>query len=110
MDQEDITIQPARGQLHIGLYDHWVKERAPKEFRRSDISGQSSGVFAALVRRARRQQKHQSTMQIFSASLADIEKALAPKKRTDPREKLPEHYHEFLPVFDRNQADQLPPH
>jgi hypothetical protein len=32
-------------------------------------------------------------IECFSASLADIEKALAVKKQVDPREKLPEHYH-----------------
>ncbi|KAM4064779.1 Pol [Hirsutella rhossiliensis] len=29
--------------------------------------------------------------------------------KSDPREKLPRHYHEYLSVFDRDQADQLPP-
>jgi hypothetical protein len=47
--------------------------------------------------------------QIFAASMKDIEKALAPKRHTDPREKLPNHYYEFLPLFDRNAADRLPP-
>ena len=28
----------------------------------------------------------------------------------DPRVKLPEHYHENLPLFDMKIADQLPPH
>jgi hypothetical protein len=42
--------------------------------------------------------------------LKDIERALAPKSYTDPRQKLPRHYHEFLPLFDRKKADQLPPH
>ena len=42
--------------------------------------------------------------------MADIEKALAKKKRTDPRTKLPEVYRDWLDVFDREQADKLPPH
>jgi hypothetical protein len=41
--------------------------------------------------------------------MQDIEKALRPKVYSDPRSKLPEHYHEYLDVFDRGQADQLPP-
>ena len=44
------------------------------------------------------------------ASLEDIQKALEPKTFIDPRTKLPEHYHEFLPVFDQREADKLPPH
>ena len=73
-----------------------------------------SSVFGALVRRTQKSRASKvrdskQPAQVFAASLRDIEKALAPKKHTDPREKLPKHYHEFLPLFDRNAADQLPP-
>ncbi len=47
--------------------------------------------------------------EVFSATMADIEKALAVKKETDPRTKLPPHYFEFLKVFDRAEAEKLPP-
>ena len=47
---------------------------------------------------------------IFAVSLADIKKALKPKKRSDPKEKLPPYYYKFLDAFNRQQADQLPPH
>jgi hypothetical protein len=39
--------------------------------------------------------------------MADINKALAVKQRTDPKTKLPSHYHEFLDVFDYKEANQL---
>lgn len=48
-------------------------------------------------------------VEIFAASLADIEKMLKPKVHSDPRLKLPAHYHKYLDVFDRKQADTLPP-
>ena len=48
--------------------------------------------------------------QIFSASMVDIDKALRIKEVTDPRTRLPEHYHQYLDVFDQKAADQLPPH
>ena len=41
--------------------------------------------------------------------MANINKALAVKQRTDPKTKLPSHYHEFLDVFDYKEANQLPP-
>ncbi|OJD13325.1 hypothetical protein ACJ73_09214 [Blastomyces percursus] len=47
--------------------------------------------------------------QVFKASVADIQKALEVKKKVDPRAVLPEQYHEFLDVFDRKEADKLPP-
>lgn len=72
-----------------------------------------ASIFCALVRRARRTKapsNQKEKIQIFAVSLADIEKALAPKKHSDPHEKLPNHYHDFLPLFDRTEADRLPPH
>ncbi|KAL2126283.1 hypothetical protein VTI74DRAFT_1265 [Chaetomium olivicolor] len=82
MDAEDVTISPSRRELRIGTSGLVIKERSQEE----------------------------GATLLFAASLADIEKALAPKKHGDPRQKLPQHYYEFLPLFDRNAADQLPPH
>lgn len=111
MEEEDVTLQPAKGLLHIGSQDHWVKERDPNKKERTELRGMMASVFAGLVRQARRKRREtgDGRLHVFAASLQDIEKALAPKKKTDPREKLPAHYHEFLPVFDRTKADQLPP-
>lgn len=50
-------------------------------------------------------------VEVFSASLADISKALKEKTYTDPRAKLPPWIPERLyDAFDRKQADKLPPH
>jgi transposase InsO family protein len=57
-----------------------------------------------------RQRRRDKTIRIFAASIKDIEKALRVKKYTDPATKLPAHYHDFLDVFDRKKADELPPH
>ncbi|KAJ6437064.1 hypothetical protein O9K51_10361 [Purpureocillium lavendulum] len=116
MNLEDVTIYPSRGLLHIGSQDHWVKERDPNRRERYELYGQSASTFAGLVRRARKETQERQEkpdprrLRVFSASLADIEKALAPKKRSDARDRLPTHYHEYLSVFDRAQADRLPPH
>jgi len=40
--------------------------------------------------------------------MADIEKALAPKKHTNPATKVPVEYHEYLDVFLRKEANKLP--
>lgn len=60
--------------------------------------------------RIRRARKKDSGVQVFAASLRDIERTLRPRKNTDPRTKLPAHYHEYLDVFDRKTAETLPPH
>ncbi|KAM4060442.1 reverse transcriptase (RNA-dependent DNA polymerase) [Hirsutella rhossiliensis] len=75
--------------LHIGTHDHWVKGRDPKEEERCNIRGQAAFVFAGMVRRARKFKHRDDGVRIFAASLKDIEKALTPRKKSDPREKLP---------------------
>jgi hypothetical protein len=49
-------------------------------------------------------------MYLSGVSLADVELALRDKEYIDPRTKLPEHYHMFLPLFDQKEANKLPPH
>lgn len=41
--------------------------------------------------------------------MKDIDKALRTKIHTDPRTKLPPHYHDFLEAFSRKKAERLPP-
>ncbi|EFZ04205.2 Pol [Metarhizium robertsii ARSEF 23] len=111
MNQENVVIHPAKKLLYIGSNDLWVRERDRKKRKKYKLRGMMASVFAGLVRRARRQEQDdkKDRLRVFAASIKDIEKALAPKTKSDPREKLPKHYHEFLPVFDREKADQLPP-
>ena len=45
---------------------------------------------------------------MFTASMADINKALAVKQHTDPRKKMPACFHEWLDVTDRKRAELLP--
>lgn len=118
MDLENVTIQPARGELHIGSSNHWVKERKRGQVQRADAKGQSAAVFMGLVRRERRRTPPRGELErfadkgsrsrIFAISIGDINKALAPKPATDPKEKLPPHYHEYLSVFSRERAEELP--
>jgi hypothetical protein len=69
------------------------------------ISANAFQMWRRVQKRGKR-----GTIQIFAASMKDIDKALRHKTYTDPRTKLPKRYHEFLPLFDRGEADKLPPH
>ena len=71
-----------------------------------DISMIGAVPFNTLVQQA----SHAKNMEIFSISIHDIEKALAPKSTTDPAKKLPTEYHDFLDVFSRADSDILLPH
>ena len=42
--------------------------------------------------------------------MADIEKALALKKHTDPATKVPVEHHKYLDVFSWKEADKLAEH
>ena len=41
--------------------------------------------------------------------MADINKALAVKKYTDPKNKMPAHFHQWLNITDYKKAKLLPP-
>jgi hypothetical protein len=47
---------------------------------------------------------------LFAASLADIEKALKKKRKSDPREKLRDYLKPDYKIFLREEADKLAPH
>ncbi len=90
----------------------WVPPTVPNpqkkcaELPTMDISMIGAAPFNTLVQRA----SCAKNMEIFSISIRDIEKALAPRSTTDPAKKLPTEYHDFLDVFSRADSDILPSH
>src|ERR1700712_2552103 len=108
LQQNKIKIDAAQGCLQIGSREVVVRPLSEKG-RSIDCAQISASAFSTLVRTSGR--KGRKEVEVFSASMADIEKALSKreKKATDPRTKLPEHYHEFLDVFDYKEAEKLPP-
>ncbi|KAI1003822.1 hypothetical protein K3495_g4387 [Podosphaera aphanis] len=74
-----------------------------------NVSNLSAGVFLATIRRAKKPTSQDT--QVFSVSLADIQKALAPSKReATSLENLPQEYREFASLFKNEISDKLPPH
>ena len=53
--------------------------------------------------------KKDASIQVFLASIADINKVLAVKSKRDPKAMLPKQYYEFIDLFDPSKADKLPP-
>lgn len=105
MRKNDVRLSPKKAYLHIGPFNLRVPNVLKEKRTVTDHGLVSAAAFSLLVHR----QKKQKNIQVFSASMADIEKALTVKKITDPRTKLPSYFHEFLSVFDRTEADKLPP-
>ena len=52
----------------------------------------------------------QKGVELFSASLKDVEKTLKPKQHTDPVIKLPPKLHKFFELFSHQKTNRLPPH
>jgi transposase InsO family protein len=103
---EDVWIDPRADTLHIRRTGVKLSNQSMKRAKAQLNILQISAV--AYARSANTRQRKKG-VEVFAASLADIEKALKAKSVTDPRAKLPECLHEFLPTFDRQRADQLPP-
>jgi hypothetical protein len=108
LQQQDVCFYPRKRKMKIRATGVTVRQRRRDEETDMDLAETSAAGMAALIRRGRR--IGTGRVRMFSASLNDIEKALRTKVRTNPRDKLPPHYHEFLDAFDQAKADQLPPH
>ncbi len=54
--------------------------------------------------------EQENNTQVFSVSIKDIEKTLAPKIEINPATVSPPEYHGFLDVFSHAEAQKLPDH
>ncbi len=96
MKMNDARYSPKRARLYIGSTETCVWNSYEKQEKKLDCKPISGAGFATHIRR----QTKDAKLQIFTASMADIDKALAKKKKIDPRTKLPKHYWEHLRLFD----------
>src|SRR5947207_15028313 len=110
MEDQDVVLSARKGYLTIKSTGIHIRDN--NLMKKNNVNAQSnqvpSSIFIGLVRRARKQPD--SGIKIFIASLKDIKKALAVKKRTYPRIKLAEPYDEHLPWINMKAVDRLPPH
>ncbi len=106
MKQNEIILNAGRASLTIEFTETIVQNRkasAKNEFNHVMMSATS---FTNLIQKKEEKQKE---IEVFSASMTDIEKALTSQKKTDMRTILSDHYHEFLNVFNRMMTEKLPP-
>lgn len=115
LEDADVTISTRRGCLDIGVSGIrvWNRKKTlcrPSQFKAAQVM---ATAFMAEVRRNRRKNRQEGInldTGVYAVSIADIEKALKSRKRSDPKVKLPPHYHKWMKVFDRFLAEKLPPH
>ena len=95
-------------QLYIGTSRTtvWAKKHQPVPV--VPMTMVSGSTYMGYMQRARKTPG--TGYQIFSASIADIEKALTRKKYTDPATKLPPELHQYLDLFSQHAANSLADH
>jgi hypothetical protein len=105
-----VRINGPRSELRVGG-SAGALVRSKSEFLQVEQSlFKAAIVSAAAVQwlRTRKGPKKQR-VEVFAASIADINKALAVKQITDLQTKLPDWAKKHLPVFDQKKAEALPP-
>ncbi|KAB2098877.1 hypothetical protein AG0111_0g12970 [Alternaria gaisen] len=105
MNHNNVSVAPAKKSIFI--HSTGVRVRSTEGISKQKIRQVNAAAFSALIHRHRRAP---NSVQIFAASIADIDKALQPKKRVDVRALLPEQYQEYYGLFDPKAAEKLPPH
>jgi len=106
MKQNKVILNADRASLMIEFTETIIQNReasAKSEFNHVMMSAM---FFTNLVQKKEEKQKK---IEVFSASMINIEKALTSQKKTDLRTILSDYYHEFLNVFNRMMTEKLPP-
>jgi len=105
MKQNKVILNAGRAFLTIEFTETIIQNReasAKSEFNHVMMSAM---FFMNLIQKKEEKQKK---IEVFSASMTDIEKALTSQKKTDLRTILSDYYHEFLDVFNRTMTEKLP--
>jgi hypothetical protein len=106
--KRNVILQGNKKQLQIGAHGPIIRSREAQELDFTQINTPSLISAVSFTRMTKGKKK----CQVFAASVADINKAL---KKLEARSskpdlsKLPKHYHDYRPAFDRQEAEKLPP-
>lgn len=103
-DRHNVTIAPAKKSIFI----HSTRTRVrSKEGLKPENAPRC--VSPELYHALRKRSKKDPTIEIFSASMADIQKALRKKESLDPRTALPDYLKSEYRTFMKEEADKLAP-
>ncbi|CBF89606.1 hypothetical protein AN0376.2 [Aspergillus nidulans FGSC A4] len=107
LEQHDGRLEAKRGRLYLRTTGVRLWSTTKRPLPKLDIAQISAATMGGFIQRKR---CHGQDIEIFAVSLADIQKALAPKRHIDPRTKLPRQYWKYLRLFEQDKAEELPPH
>ena len=103
----DGIIDESKQRLYLNRYQISLPS-TEKNLTRFSCAAISAAAFQMHVRQNKQQQK----VQIFAASLKDIEKALRPKTPLTPdevKQALPSYLQSYAPLFTPKEGEELPP-
>jgi hypothetical protein len=110
MNRNKVTIAPAKKSIYLHALGIRIRSQEGKAHP-LEIREVGATEFQRLMNIARRKKQNpQEAVKIFAASLADINKALAPKPKVDVLSLVPERWRKHLALFDPKEASKLPPH
>jgi len=104
MKQNEIILKADRVFLTIKFTETVVQNREALTEDEFNYIMMSATFFSNLIQKKEEKQKK---IEMFSASMINIEKALTSQKKTNLRTILLSHYHEFLNVFDCTMTEKL---
>ncbi len=106
MKQNEVILNADEAFLMIEFTETIIQNREASAKSKFNYVMMSATFFMNLIQKKEEKQKK---IEVFSASMTDIEKALTSQKKTDSRIILSDHYHEFLNVFNHMMTEKLPP-
>jgi len=106
MKQNKIILNADKVFLTVEFTEIIIQNREASAESKFNHVMMSAMFFTNLIQKKEEKQKK---IEVFSASMINIEKALTSQKKTDLRTILSDYYHEFLNVFDHTMTEKLPP-
>jgi hypothetical protein len=114
MDKHCVRLKSSRKSIYLGgRSGKGGMEVKSKEGKAPplDLVEITAAHYLAYGRRSKRKGRESEAIQLFSASLKDIQKALECRSAEDvTQEKLPRFCRDLFPHFFRSEADKLAPH
>ena len=108
MNKRQVTIAPSKKSIYIHSSQQRLRliSTEDRPIPRNAMTRQiNAAAYSSYLRRA----KKDKTIQVFAASLKDIEKALAPRKKVNVLSLLPKAHQHMAWIFDPKMAAQMPP-
>jgi len=105
MKQNEVILNADKASLTVEFTETIIQNRKASAESEFNYVMMFAMFFTNLIQKKEEKQKK---IEVFSASIINIKKALTSQKKTDSRTILSDHYHEFLNVFNHTMTKKLP--